>query len=64
MGIRNLEAQILAELREVAGKRSIRQKDIMEWSTGNVKVEEGETHYFLPHLGIHVAVKFPDKKST
>lgn len=51
------ERIILAELREVAMNKKLRQKDIMEWSTGPVKVEEGEALYYLPRLGVHVSVK-------
>lgn len=62
MGMKALEAAILAELREVADKRSLRQKDIMEWGTGrNVKAQEGETLYWLPKLEISVAVKVQPK---
>lgn len=60
MGLRNMEAKILQELRIVSGRRTMRQKDIMEWSTGEIKAQEGETLYFLPELHIHVAVKLPD----
>jgi hypothetical protein len=56
MSMRTLETAILAELRVVAGRRSIRLKDIMEWSTGDVKILEGDTHFFLPGLEINVAV--------
>lgn len=56
MSMRSLEAAILWELREVTKKRSIRQKDIQEWSTGTVKVSENETHFFLPMHNVNVAV--------
>jgi hypothetical protein len=56
MGMRSLEAAVLAELRTVAGRRSIRQKDIMEWSTGTVKTGPGETHFFLPELKVNLSV--------
>ena len=55
MGIRQLEAGILKELREVTGKKKLRQKDIMQWSTGEVKVEPGEAMVHLPELNINVA---------
>lgn len=61
MSLREIETAMLAELREVADKRSIRLKDIMEWSTAPVQAQEGETLYFLPNLKIHVAVKLPAK---
>ena len=57
MGIRELEAAILAELRIVAEDKKLRQKDVMEWSTGAVSLSEGETLYSLPVLGVFVAVK-------
>ena len=59
--MKQLEAAVLAELREVTGHRKLRQKDIMEWSTGDVKPGDGETLVFLPALKVHVAYKAPDK---
>ena len=35
-----------------------KMKDIMEWSTGEVKVESGEKLYRLPEMGVNIAVKF------
>jgi len=32
-------------------------KDIMEWSTGDVKAEAGEKLYYLSELQINIAVK-------
>lgn len=54
--MRQLEAEILAELRVLVGSNKIRQKDIMEWSTGNVEKHEGEETFHLPKLNINVAV--------
>jgi len=63
MGLKQVEAAILAELKQVANNSKIRQKDIMEWQTGtDLKPQEGETLYHLPTLGISVAVKLPAKK--
>ena len=56
MGIRSLNAQILAELRVTTGNHKLRQKDIMEWSTGEIAPHEGETIVKLPN-GIYVAYK-------
>ena len=56
MGIRALDAAILAEARQVTGKKSLRQKDIVEWSTGDVQIEAGEKQFFLPELKINIAV--------
>jgi len=63
MGLRNLEAAILAELKQVANNSKIRQKDIVEWSTGMVKAQEGETYFHLPNLDVHVCVILPVNKS-
>ncbi len=64
MSMRELEASILAELKQVAKNSKIRQKDIMEWSTGEVKAQEGETYFFLPNLKVHICVKLPAKKTS
>ena len=42
MSLRSLEAEILAELRILTGDRTIRQKDIMEWSTSPVTPQGDE----------------------
>ena len=56
MSMKSLESAVLAELRQVAGKPTIRMKDIQEWSTGDVKVGPEEKHFYLPELQINVAV--------
>lgn len=56
MSMKSLEAAILNELRHMVDKRSIRQKDIQEWSTGKIDPHEGETYYYLPRVGVHVCV--------
>ena len=66
MSMRTLEASILVELRELVGSKKIRQKDIMEWSTGDVEKHDGERIYNLPQLKINVAVlesALPKKKA-
>lgn len=57
MSMKNVEAAILRELRTVAKNPKIRQKDIMEWSTGEVKAQAGEKVYYLPEMKVFVAVK-------
>jgi hypothetical protein len=61
MGIRQFEAAMLKEARIVTGNRQLRQKDIVEWTTGECKIVEGETIYFLPELKISIAVKVQPK---
>lgn len=57
MSRQQLEAAVLRELRIVANNPRLRQQDIMEWSTGPVTTEPGETAYWLPDLRVNVAVK-------
>lgn len=57
MSMRELEAGILSELKRVAGNSKLRLKDMMEWSTGEVKAHEGETRLFLPSNRVFVCVK-------
>ena len=64
MGMKQLEAAILAELRAVTGIPSLRQKDISEWSTGSVKAEEGEAVATLPAMGVNVAYRTPAPKKS
>jgi len=60
MGFRQIETKILAEAKEVTGNKKLRLKDIMEWSTGEIKAQEGETLYDLPKCDVHIAVKIID----
>jgi hypothetical protein len=62
MGMRDIEAGILREVKQVAKDTSIRQKDIMEWSTTEVKAHDGEMAYHLPSLGVWCAVLNKDKR--
>lgn len=57
MGMKQLEAAILVEAKTVTGNKKLRQKDIMEWCTSEIKAQEGEKLYFLPKLKINIAVK-------
>jgi hypothetical protein len=57
MGKRQLDAAILGEAREVTGRKTLRQKDIFEWSTGSVTVEAGEQSFYLPKLQINIVVE-------
>ena len=57
MGITAIEKVILSDLKTVTKNDKLRLKDIMEWSTGMIKAQEGEKLYFLPDLRINVAVK-------
>lgn len=57
MGIRALETAILDELRQVEDNMNLRKKDIMEWSSGEIKPHKGEKIVRLPKLRINCAIK-------
>jgi hypothetical protein len=61
--MRDLESEILAELKAVAKNNKLRIKDMLEWTTGEIKPHEGEVVYNLPKLGINVAIKAELSKS-
>ena len=54
MSFKTLETAVLAELRSITGNTRLKMKNVMEWSTGEVKAHEGETYVFLPKLQVHV----------
>ena len=56
MGMKQLQSEILAEAREVTGKKKLRQKDIVQWTSGTVKPRKGETPFWLPMLKVEIAV--------
>lgn len=51
------DAAILEELRKVEGNSNIKNKQLTEWTTGDIKPHEGEKVVKLPSLGINVAYK-------
>ena len=57
MGMRKLEAAILQEAKIVTGNKKLRQKDIVEWSTGLIKDHDGEQVFVLPSLHVTIAIK-------
>lgn len=57
MSMRTLEAAILLEARKVTGRKKLRKKDILEWTTGTVKSREGESIFYLPDMGVEIAVQ-------
>lgn len=57
MSMNSLEKAILEELQEVTKNKKLKLKNIMEWSTGEVKAQEGEKLIQLPALQINVAYK-------
>jgi hypothetical protein len=55
VSMRTLESSILHEAREAFRNRSLRLKDIREWSTGTVTPQAGEVVVRLP-IGVDAAV--------
>lgn len=62
MGMKEINAAVLREVREVAKDKTICQKDIMEWSSGDIQTQAGETVYDLPELGVKCAVQNKDNR--
>jgi hypothetical protein len=57
MGIRALEAAILSGAKKALNNSRLRQKDIMEWSSGPIEHHDGEVTVHVPDPGVYVAVK-------
>ena len=64
MSMATLEHAILAGARDVLGNRKLRMKDIMEWSTGDIKPQDGEVCVRVPDPGVNVCVKTECDKRT
>ena len=62
MTMRSFEMDIVNAAKEKLNNKKLRLKDLMEWSTGNVDVQEGETYVFLESMGIHASFKLPEAK--
>lgn len=62
MSMRSLESAILYGAREILNYRGLRLKDIQEWSTGELKPQEGEVIVRVPDPGVWVAVKVEHDK--
>ena len=56
MTMRDLEREIVGELRTVAKNRNIRIKDIVEWSMGDVTVADFEIKVYLPVLKMNCVI--------
>lgn len=57
MSLTTMEREITWAARHMLNNQKLRVKDIMEWSTTEVKPGTGEVVIFLPHpLSVYVAV--------
>jgi hypothetical protein len=52
-----IPSDVLAELRQVAQDPTLQARDMMEWKKKRPQEVRGEVIFFLPVLGLYVAVK-------
>lgn len=65
MSMASLEREIVATARNVLRNPKLRNKDILEWSTGDIKAGEGEVIVHLPApLSVNVCVATEDDKRS
>ena len=65
MSMATLERAILLGAKAALNNPKLKAKDILEWSTGKVKAEDGEVVIFVPDPGVNVCVKKEyDKRSA
>ena len=57
MSVRALESAITAEARRHFNNRTLRVKDLQEWSSAPIKAQAGEVTAKLPLNGVYVAIK-------
>lgn len=57
MSMATLERAILAGAKAVFNNPKLRQKDIQEWSSGEIKEHGGEVSVYVSDPGVYVAVK-------
>jgi hypothetical protein len=63
MSLRDLENAILAGAKTVLNNPKLKRKDIMEWSTGDIKPHDGEVVIYIPDPGVNISVmKEHDKR--
>lgn len=65
MSMRALESAITSEACRIFHNPKLRVKDLMEWSTGQIKPQDGEVVEKMPLNGVYVAIKVEfDKRSN
>jgi hypothetical protein len=52
-----IPSDVLAELQQVTGDPTLQHRDMMEWKKKRPQEVRGEVIFFLPALGLYVAVK-------
>jgi hypothetical protein len=64
MSMATLERAILGGAKVVFNNPKLRQKDIQEWSSGEIKPHDGEVCARIPDPGVNVAIKAENDKRT
>jgi hypothetical protein len=62
VSLRSLESAITSEARRHFNNRTLRVKDLQEWSTAPIKPEAGEVAEHLPLNNVYVAIKVEHDK--
>lgn len=57
MGMRQLENAVLAGAKATFMNKGLKMKDILEWSTGDIKAQAGEVVARVDDPGVNVAIK-------
>lgn len=64
MSMATLERAVLAGARIVFNNPKLKMKDVQEWSSGEIKAQEGEVVAYVPDPGVYAAIlKTHDKRS-
>lgn len=56
MSMQSLERAVLAGAKELFNNPKLRMKDLMEWSTGDVKAQPGEVAAYVKNPGVNVVI--------
>ena len=62
MSFATLERAVLAGAKVALNNTRLKMKDVLEWSTGTVKAEDGEVVVHVPDPGVNVCVKRENDK--
>lgn len=56
MSVRELERSIWEEAKKVTGNPKMKLKELLEWSTGDIKPRDNEVVVYLPEHKVNIAV--------
>jgi len=68
MSMNDVTKAVWRELQTVTGRKDLRLKDVLEWSTSEKQVKDnlrdGEVAVFCPELGAWAAIPAPKESTT